>query len=165
MIGFVLRALGAFIATVLTGRYILGEFNEVVWIASGMSGLIISKLGMLNLTPQGHGVNESRHIIGMPVFMFVVNLVILCIIVSFMLTNEPSFHPVTNANFRVFGMGLFFGWVGSIIDWYVSSSRLTWHFSEYQERMKLKASGADQAYIDTVIDLMRAKGLLPPKTK
>lgn len=165
MIGFVLRVTLAFVATILAGYYILGQVNEVVWIASAMSGFVIAKLTMANLMPMGHGVNGSRHIMGMPIFIFVWYLLLLCIILFLMLTNVPELLPVTNANFRVFGLGLFFGWAGSIVDWYVSSSKLTYYASEFQERLSLKARGCDDKYIDTLIEQMRSKGVFPPKAK
>ncbi len=165
MFGFILRTLLAFLATVAVGRYILGEFNAVVWISSGIAVYTVNQMTMANMMPVGHGVNGSRHIIGMPMFVFVSYLALLGLILFTTMVNEPTLLPVTNANFRVLGLGFFFGWAGGIIDWYVSSSKMTWYFSEYRERMVMKAKGLDEQRINTLIDQMRRARLLPPKAK
>ncbi len=165
MFGFILRTLLAFLATLACGRYILGEVNAMVWISSAIYAYTVNQLMTVNMAPVGHGVNGSRHIIGMPIFIFGSYLALLCIILFLMLTNVPTLLPVTNANFRVLGLGFFFGWVGGIVDWYWASSKLTWYFSEYRERMALKAKGLDERRINTLIDQMRRARLLPPKAK
>jgi len=165
MIGFVLRTLLVFVAALLCGRYILGEFSGVVWISSVIAAYAANQMTMANMMPVGHGVNGSRHIIGMPIFIFGSYLALLCIILFLMLTNVPTMLPVTNANFRVLGLGFFFGWAGGIVDWYWASSKQTWYFSEYRERMALKAQGLDERRINAMIEQMRRSRLLPPKAK
>lgn len=168
MIGFFLRLALALLATILAGRYILGEAGAAALIASGASGFAIVSLASMNLTMRGHGINGLRHIIGMPTFIFWVYAAMLCIALSMMLVSIPGIsglHPITGAHLRVFGLGLLFAWMGGIIDWYAFSSKMTHYASESREREHLASRGFDQKRIDSLIEDMRSRGLLPPRTR
>lgn len=156
----------ALCAALLTGRIMLGEFNAVVWISVGFAGFAVSKLLLTNLMPTGHGVNGRRHILGMPIVLFVGYLVILVLALLLGLVDVPALLPVTNANFRVLGLSIFYGWMAALIDWYAFSYKDTYYASEYEVLVMLKARGVTSDEVkDKIIMGLRAKGYLRPLSK
>ncbi|MDE1925505.1 MAG: hypothetical protein KGH79_05045 [Patescibacteria group bacterium] len=161
----VLLVVAAVCAALLTGWLTLGELNAVVWISVGFAGYAAVQLLSSNLMPTGHGVGGKRHVLGMPIALFAGYLVVLALALFIGLVNDPMLLSVTNANFRVLGLSICYGWAAALVDWYVFSYSDTYYVSEYAARMMLKERGASKEEIERVLAELRTKGILRPLSK
>jgi hypothetical protein len=161
----VLLVLAALATSLLTGWFMLGKLNAVVGISMALAGFAASQLIRTNLMPMGHGVNGKKHIIGMPIVLFVIYLAILALALSIGLVNDPMLLSVTNTNLRVAGLSICYGWAAALIDWYALSYEDTYYASEYAARGVLEARGASKEETEKVLAELRAKGILRPLPK
>ena len=165
MIGFLLRTLCAFAATLIAGYYILGGISSLAWISAGTAAFAAANMAAVNRMISGHGVDGSRHILDMPVPMLVIYLVFLGVALFLALATAFGLPPATIAGSRALGLGFFFGWAGGVLDWYAASRERTWYLSESNERIRLELEGLHAGWIDTRIENMRSMGKFPPKAK
>lgn len=165
MIGFLLRTLCAFLAALIADYYVLGGINSLAWISAGTAAFTAANMAVVNWMISGHGVDGSRHILDMPIPMFVIYLIFLGVILFISLAAALDLPPATIADSRALGLGFFFGWAGGVFDWYAASRERTWYFSERDMRAHLEFRGLHPGWIDTRINNMRSMGKLPPKAK
>lgn len=159
-----LLVVAALALSAITGWIIFAGFPAMAWLSLMATGFVVSKLLLTNMMSMGHGVNGSRHVLGMTIFLFGAYLVILVAILV-LAVPVASFDPGTNANLKVLGFALFYGWVAGLIDWYAESSRLTHYHTEYGFRVAMKANGYSKERTEKEIDQLRKEGLLAPLTK
>jgi|GEM_PF-6463889 hypothetical protein len=129
---------------------------------------ISTQLNMSNKSAYAHGVNGSRHVLSMPISLFIKYLVVLvaCMLLAFTsLSTERGPAVVATLRLHLVAFSGLLGWLASLIYWYVFSYKETYYLSESYERDLLKMDGNNDARIEDVIAHGKRKGLFGPSAQ
>jgi len=142
--------------------------GDMAYVDAFATFFVATQLNMSNKSAYAHGINGSRHVLSMPIGLFIKYLVIL---IAFMLFAFSSLSnadgPLVAATFRLHlcAFSGLLGWFAALIYWYAFSFRETFYLSESYERDLLKMDGTNDARIEDVIAHGKRKGLFGPSAQ
>lgn len=161
---FVMRLLILVVALLLSavGAFWFGA-GDLWWWNLCFTGFAAGKLTLCNLMPQGHGINGTRHVMGMPFALLIPYFLILAIVVMLGMSDMGTLGPETVANLHSLAAAAFLGWLAGLLEWYLVFYWMTYYASEYQERVQLKARGHSDEQIEEMITRARRRGVYGPQ--
>ncbi|MGC9602579.1 MAG: hypothetical protein ABSE76_02460 [Minisyncoccia bacterium] len=142
--------------------------SEMAGINAFATFFIATQLNMSNKSAYAHGINGGRHVLSMPIGLFIKYLVVL---IAFMLlafsslSNENGLSVAATFRLHLCAFSGLLGWLAALIYWYAFSYRETYYLSESYERELLKMNGTNDARIEDVIAHDKRKGLFGPSAQ